>query len=64
MVLFGVDGKMVKRTIGWREDIGKEMTKAIEEQLAKAGNPAETAAPVKPGSKATVKPATRKTKIA
>ncbi|NOT64129.1 MAG: TlpA family protein disulfide reductase [Acidobacteria bacterium] len=64
MVLFGTDGKMVKRTIGWREDVGKEMIKAIEEQLAKAGSTTETAAPVKPGSKATAKPTTRKTKIA
>ena len=64
MVLFGTDGKMVKRTIGWREDVGKEMIQAIEEQLAKAGSTTETAAPVKPGSKATAKPTTRKTKIA
>ena len=64
MVLFGTDGKMVKRTIGWSEEVGKEMVKAIEEQLAKSGGATETAAPVKPGSKATAKPATRKTKQA
>jgi thiol-disulfide isomerase/thioredoxin len=70
MVLFGADGKMVKRTIGWSEKVGQEMIQAIEEQLAKAGTaaPATTApaatAPVKPGSKATAKPATRKTKQA
>ena len=64
MVLFGADGKMVKRTIGWREEVGKEMIVAIEEQLAKSGGTTETAAPVKPGSKATAKPATRKTKVA
>ncbi len=64
MVLFGADGKMAKRTIGWNEKVGKEMIQAIEEQLAKAGATSETTAPVKPGSKATAKPATRKTKVA
>ena len=64
MVLFGTDGKMVKRTIGWGEKTGKEMIQAIEEQLAKSGGVTETAAPVKPGSKATAKPASRKTKQA
>jgi thiol-disulfide isomerase/thioredoxin len=64
MVLFGADGKMAKRTIGWNEKVGTEMTQAIEEQLAKSGSATETAAPVKPGSKATAKPATRKTKQA
>ena len=65
MVLFGTDGKMVKRTIGWSEEVGKEMIAAIEEQLSKSGNATtETAAPVKPGSKATAKPAPRKTKAA
>ncbi len=64
MVLFGTDGKMVKRTIGWTEKVGKEMIQAIEEQLAKAGATSETTAPVKPGSKATAKPATRKTNVA
>ena len=65
MVLFGADGKMVKRTIGWSEAVGKEMIQAIEEQLAKSGSATtEPVAPVKPGSKATAKPATRKTKVA
>src|SRR5262249_4790510 len=45
MVLFGPDGKMVKRQIGWSEKIGKEMRAAIESQLAKLPT-------VKPGSKA------------
>jgi thiol-disulfide isomerase/thioredoxin len=63
MVLFGADGKMAKRTIGWNEKVGQEMEKAIEEQLAKSPVTNE-AAPVKPGSKATAKPAARKSKQA
>ncbi len=55
MVLFGPDGKMVKRQIAWNEKIGKEMRAAIEEQLAKMPT-------VKPGSKASSRPSTRKTK--
>ncbi len=55
MVLFGPDGKMAKRMIGWNEKVSKEMRAAIEAQLAKM--PA-----VKPGSKASSRPATRKTK--
>jgi glutathione peroxidase-family protein len=55
MVLFGPDGKMVKRQISWNEKIGKEMRAAIEEQLAKMPT-------VKPGSKASSKPAPRKLK--
>ncbi len=57
MVLFGPDGKMVKRQIAWNEKIGKEMRAAIEEQLAKMPT-------VKPGSKASSRPSTRKTKQA
>ncbi len=55
MVLFGPDGKMAKRQVGWNEKIGKEMRAAIEEQLAKMPT-------VKPGSKASSKPAPRKIK--
>lgn len=55
MVLFGPDGKMAKRQIGWTEKIGKEMQAAIEAQLAKMPT-------VKPGSKASSKPIQRKTK--
>jgi glutathione peroxidase-family protein len=55
MVLFGPDGKMANRMIGWNEKVSKEMRAAIEAQLAKM--PA-----VKPGSKASSRPATRKTK--
>jgi thiol-disulfide isomerase/thioredoxin len=63
MILFGADGKMVKRTIGWNEKIGAEMKQAIEEQLAKAGGTGNSTGPtVKPGSKATAKPAALKTR--
>src|SRR5262249_12255289 len=55
MVLFGPDGKMVKRQVGWNEKIGKEMRAAIESQLAKLPT-------VKPGSKASTKNTARKTK--
>jgi len=55
MILFGPDGKMVKRQIAWNEKIGKEMRAAIEEQLAKMPT-------VKPGSKASSRPSTRKIK--
>jgi thiol-disulfide isomerase/thioredoxin len=61
MILFGADGKMVKRVIGWNEKIGAEMKQAIEEQLAKAGvTGGSTGAIVKPGSKATAKPSAQK----
>src|SRR5215813_14886678 len=55
MILFGPDGKMAKRLIGWNEKNSKEMRSAIEAQLAKM--PA-----VKPGSKASSRPVTQKTK--
>lgn len=55
MILFGPDGKMVIRRIGWNEKISKEMRAAIEAQLAKMPT-------VKPGSKASSRPATQKTK--
>ena len=53
MVLFGPDGKMVKREIGWTDKIEKEMRAAIEAQLAKLPT-------VKPGSKASAKPSKQK----
>lgn len=53
MVLFGTDGKMVKRWIGWTEQIEKEVKAAIESQLGKAPV-------VKPGSKATSRDASRR----
>jgi thiol-disulfide isomerase/thioredoxin len=59
MVLFGPDGKMVIRRIGWNEKVGTEMKQAIEEQLSKMPASAPT---VKPGSKATAKPVAGKTK--
>lgn len=61
MILFGPDGKMVKRTIGWTEKVGAEMKQAIEEQLSKVANAAPNAT-IKPGSKAMAKPVARKTK--
>jgi thiol-disulfide isomerase/thioredoxin len=45
MILFGPDGKMVKRWIGWTEEIGKEVRGKIQEQLVRLPV-------VKPGSKA------------
>ncbi len=35
MVLFGPDGRMVLRHIGWDEKVGKEITNTIEAQLSK-----------------------------
>ncbi|MFN0084559.1 MAG: peroxiredoxin family protein [Blastocatellia bacterium] len=55
MVLFGPDGKMAKRQIGWSDKIEKEMRAAIEAQLAKLPI-------VKPGSKASNKNTARKAK--
>lgn len=55
MVLFGPEGKMAKRLIGWNEKVSKEIRAVIEAQLAKMPT-------VKPGSKASSRPATRKTK--
>lgn len=55
MVIFGPDGKMVLREIGWNETVSQKVKQAIETQLAKL-------ATVKPGSKASAKPAKNKTK--
>jgi glutathione peroxidase-family protein len=49
MILFGADGKMVKRLVGWDETKNKELKEAIEAQFAKTPT-------VKPGSKASSKP--------
>jgi len=51
MVLFGADGKMVLREIGWNENIEKKLKAAIEEQLAKAtsATPAAKPAPNRSG---------------
>ncbi|MBS1787933.1 MAG: redoxin domain-containing protein [Acidobacteria bacterium] len=56
MVLFGADGKMALRETGWDENVGKRLTQAIEDQLAKLPT-------VKPGSKASTKPTKEKTKL-
>jgi thiol-disulfide isomerase/thioredoxin len=50
MVLFGPDGKMVLREIGWNEGVSQKVKQTIEAQLAKM-------ATIKPGSKASAKPA-------
>jgi thiol-disulfide isomerase/thioredoxin len=55
MILFGPDGKMVIRRIGWNEKSSKDVRAAIEAQMAKMPT-------VKPGSKASSRPPTRKTK--
>jgi glutathione peroxidase-family protein len=55
MILFGTDGKMVKRLIGWNPQISQELKQAIDEQLAKVPT-------VKPGSKASSKSSPRKVK--
>src|SRR5262245_25427067 len=55
LILFGQDGKMVRRRIGWNEKFSKEIRAAIEAQLAKVPT-------VKPGSKASSRPPTRKSK--
>lgn len=52
MVLFGTDGKMTLRRIGWDEKVSKEIQGAIEAQLGKT---ASVAPIVKPGSKAVQK---------
>ena len=54
IVLFGADGKMVKRWIGWTDEIGKEVRSTIEGQLGKA------LTPIKPGSKATSRDTSRR----
>ncbi len=48
MILFGPDGKMLKRWIGWTDVIAKELRTLIQDNLGKAPV-------VKPGSKATTK---------
>lgn len=48
MMLFGTDGKMLKRWIGWSDQIGKELRGLIDGNAGKAPM-------VKPGSKATSK---------
>jgi thiol-disulfide isomerase/thioredoxin len=55
MILFGPDGKMAIRRVGWNEKSSKEIRAAIEAQLAKMPT-------VKPGSKTSSRPPTRKTR--
>ena len=64
MVLFGADGKMVYREIGWNENIEKKLKGLIEEQLAKlpAKSAEEKPATVKPAGKPVAKPVRQKSK--
>lgn len=55
MVLFGADGKMTLRKIGWGQAYGKEFRQSIEEQLAKLP-------PAKSGGEAGAKPAQTKSR--
>ena len=50
MVLFGPDGKMTLRRIGWSDEVGREFEAAIAAQLEKAG-PAPAEAPATPAAK-------------
>jgi thiol-disulfide isomerase/thioredoxin len=53
MVLFGPDGKMARRMVGWEEQTGKELLQAVQTQLQKLQT-------VKPGSKSSGKPNRRR----
>jgi thiol-disulfide isomerase/thioredoxin len=64
MVLFGPDGRMTLRRIGWNDEVGKEFDAAVAVQLDKLGPAAATppqqqapaqAPAVKPGSRAVTK---------
>jgi glutathione peroxidase-family protein len=57
MILFGTDGRMFKRLIGWNPEINKELKAAIETLVAKQPT-------IKPGSKASSKVSPRKIKQA
>jgi peroxiredoxin len=57
MILFGTDGKMFKRLIGWNPEVSKELKQAIETLMSKQPT-------VKPGSKASSKESPRKIKQA
>ena len=52
IVLFGANGKMARRWIGWGPDTSKELLAAVQEQLQKA--PAVKPAP-RPGAKSSIK---------
>lgn len=47
MILFGADGKMILREVGWSPATGEKVKKAIETQVAKAGTSGAKAAPRK-----------------
>ncbi|HEX4948141.1 MAG TPA: TlpA disulfide reductase family protein [Blastocatellia bacterium] len=52
VVMFGKDGKMKKRWIGWSEDYNKELIALIEGELGSAGANAAAPAETKPDTKA------------
>jgi thiol-disulfide isomerase/thioredoxin len=64
MVIFGTDGKMVKRLIGWNEQTNKDLLAALKSQLgdapaAPAAKPVAGKAGVKTGGRAAQRPAPR-----
>ena len=61
MVLFGPDGKMVLRHIGWDEKVGKEINTAIEAQLSKLAPATAPARTARPGNKTGAKAGARRT---
>ncbi len=61
MVLFGPDGRMVLRHIGWDEKVAKELNTIIEAQLSKLAPANAPARSVKPGSKPGAKAGARRT---
>jgi glutathione peroxidase-family protein len=63
MVIFGTDGKMVKRLIGWNEQTNKDLMDALKSQLGDApaapAKPVAGKAGVKTGGRAAQRPAPR-----
>ncbi|MBS1787932.1 MAG: TlpA family protein disulfide reductase [Acidobacteria bacterium] len=60
MVLFGADGKMIFREIGWNENIEQKLKGLIEEQLAKL--PAKSVEQKPAAAKPAARPAQQKSK--
>ncbi|MFN0124611.1 MAG: peroxiredoxin family protein [Blastocatellia bacterium] len=56
MVVFGTDGKMKIRRIGWDEKTGKDIEEAIATALGKTAGAAPATAPAKLAPKAAAKP--------
>lgn len=51
IVMFGKNGKMIKRWIGWSEDYTKELTSMIESELGAAATSSVTTPETKPEAK-------------